>query len=123
MHAEYPITHLALFLELVFDVDISTVIWVALGGRGTLYGAIIGALVVNYGKTFFTGALLAVFQPRFFQLVIHSEIPSRTYLESVVKLTLHGLFNDSNAVIAAINSIRLFVVFSSEPYKVFSLPL
>ncbi len=36
--------------------SIEIVIWVALGGRGTLYGAIIGALIVNYGKTFFTGA-------------------------------------------------------------------
>ena len=36
--------------------SIEIVIWVALGGRGTLYGAIIGALVVNYAKTFFTGA-------------------------------------------------------------------
>jgi len=36
--------------------SIEIVIWVALGGRGTLYGAIIGALLVNYGKTYFTGA-------------------------------------------------------------------
>ncbi len=36
--------------------SIEIVIWVALGGRGTLYGAIIGAIVVNYAKTFFTGA-------------------------------------------------------------------
>lgn len=36
--------------------SIEIVIWVALGGRGTLYGAIIGAIIVNYGKTFFTGA-------------------------------------------------------------------
>src|SRR5690606_18591826 len=36
--------------------SIEIVIWVALGGRGTLYGAIIGAIIVNYGKTYFTGA-------------------------------------------------------------------
>jgi len=36
--------------------SIEIVIWVALGGRGTLYGAIIGAIVVNYAKTYFTGA-------------------------------------------------------------------
>ena len=36
--------------------SIEIVIWVALGGRGTLYGAVIGALVVNYAKTYFTGA-------------------------------------------------------------------
>jgi urea transport system permease protein len=33
------------------------VIWVAVGGRGTLVGAIIGAVLVNLGKTIFTGAL------------------------------------------------------------------
>ena len=32
-------------------------IWVAVGGRGTLYGAIIGALLVNYAKSLFTGVL------------------------------------------------------------------
>nr|WP_101758499.1 urea ABC transporter permease subunit UrtC [Oceanicoccus sp. KOV_DT_Chl] len=36
--------------------SIEIVIWVALGGRGTLYGAVIGAFIVSYGKTFFTGA-------------------------------------------------------------------
>lgn len=36
--------------------SIEVVIWVALGGRGTLYGAVIGAVVVNYAKTYFTGA-------------------------------------------------------------------
>ena len=29
-------------------------VWVAVGGRGTLYGAIVGALLVNYAKTRFT---------------------------------------------------------------------
>jgi len=37
--------------------SIEIVIWVAIGGRGTLYGAILGAILVNYGKTYFTGAL------------------------------------------------------------------
>ena len=37
--------------------SIELVVWVAVGGRGTLYGAIIGALLVNYAKTFFTGAI------------------------------------------------------------------
>jgi len=35
--------------------SIEMVIWVAIGGRNTLYGAVIGALLVNYGKTYFTG--------------------------------------------------------------------
>jgi urea transport system permease protein len=37
--------------------SIEIVIWVAVGGRGTLYGAVAGALIVNYAKTFFTGVL------------------------------------------------------------------
>lgn len=37
--------------------SIELVIWVAVGGRGTLYGAVAGALLVNYAKTYFTGAL------------------------------------------------------------------
>ena len=37
--------------------SIEAVIWVAVGGRGTLIGAILGAVLVNLGKTFFTGAL------------------------------------------------------------------
>jgi urea transport system permease protein len=36
--------------------SIEAVIWVAVGGRGTLVGAILGALIVNFGKTWFTGA-------------------------------------------------------------------
>ncbi len=37
--------------------SIELVIWVAIGGRATLYGAVIGAILVNYGKTYFTGVL------------------------------------------------------------------
>jgi urea transport system permease protein len=37
--------------------SIEAVIWVAVGGRGTLTGAILGAVLVNFGKTWFTGAL------------------------------------------------------------------
>src|SRR3984893_2796465 len=36
--------------------SIEAVIWVAVGGRGTLYGAIAGAVLVNYAKSYFTGA-------------------------------------------------------------------
>jgi urea transport system permease protein len=36
--------------------SIEAVIWVAVGGRGTLYGAIAGAVLVNYLKTWLTGA-------------------------------------------------------------------
>jgi len=37
--------------------SIEVVIWVAVGGRGTLFGAIAGAILVNYAKTYFTSAL------------------------------------------------------------------
>jgi urea transport system permease protein len=37
--------------------SIEVVIWVAIGGRGTLYGAIAGAVIVNYAKTWFTTAM------------------------------------------------------------------
>ncbi len=36
--------------------SIEVVIWVAVGGRGTLYGAAAGALLVNYAKTYLTSA-------------------------------------------------------------------
>ncbi|MDQ0313843.1 urea ABC transporter permease subunit UrtC [Amorphus orientalis] len=36
--------------------SIEAVIWVAVGGRGTLVGSIVGAVLVNFGKTYFTGA-------------------------------------------------------------------
>lgn len=36
--------------------SIELVIWVAIGGRGSLYGAIIGAFVVNFASTYFTSA-------------------------------------------------------------------
>jgi urea transport system permease protein len=39
--------------------SIEAVIWVAVGGRGTLSGAIIGAILVNYAKTYFTSGFLA----------------------------------------------------------------
>jgi urea transport system permease protein len=39
--------------------SIEAVIWVAVGGRGTLVGAAVGAVVVNYLKTLFTSGGLA----------------------------------------------------------------
>lgn len=39
----------------LFSIEI--VLWVALGGRATLYGAVIGAILVNYAKTVFTGVM------------------------------------------------------------------
>jgi urea transport system permease protein len=37
--------------------SIEAVVWVAIGGRGTLVGAALGAVLVNLGKTYFTSAL------------------------------------------------------------------
>ena len=37
--------------------SIEAVIWVAVGGRGTLVGAIVGAILVNAFKSWFTGAI------------------------------------------------------------------
>jgi urea transport system permease protein len=37
--------------------SIEVVVWVAVGGRATLFGAIVGALFINYAKTYFTAEL------------------------------------------------------------------
>lgn len=37
--------------------SIEIVVWVAVGGRGTLIGPVLGALLVNFAKTWFTGVL------------------------------------------------------------------
>ena len=37
--------------------SIEAVIWVSVGGRGTLYGAIAGAALVNLAKSYFTGSV------------------------------------------------------------------
>ncbi|MGD9803055.1 MAG: urea ABC transporter permease subunit UrtC [Hyphomicrobiaceae bacterium] len=41
--------------------SIEAVIWVAVGGRGTLIGAAVGAFVVNFMKTIFTTGALAAY--------------------------------------------------------------
>jgi urea transport system permease protein len=42
--------------------SIEMVIWVAVGGRGTLLGAILGALLVNYGRSFFSESYPNIWQ-------------------------------------------------------------
>jgi urea transport system permease protein len=37
--------------------SIEIVVWVAVGGRGTLEGAALGAVLVNYAKTYYTAAI------------------------------------------------------------------
>ena len=34
--------------------SIEVVVWVAVGGRATLYGAVLGAILINYAKSYFT---------------------------------------------------------------------
>ncbi|MBI5550005.1 MAG: urea ABC transporter permease subunit UrtC [Desulfobacterales bacterium] len=36
--------------------SIEAVVWVAVGGRATLYGAVLGALIINYAKSYLTAA-------------------------------------------------------------------
>ena len=43
--------------EFAPENSIEAVIWVAVGGRGTIVGPVIGAVLVNMGKSYFTGAL------------------------------------------------------------------
>ena len=37
--------------------SIEIIVWVAVGGRATLFGGIIGALLINYAKSYFTATL------------------------------------------------------------------
>jgi urea transport system permease protein len=37
--------------------SIEIIIWVAVGGRGSLSGAILGAILVNFAKTYLTGTI------------------------------------------------------------------
>ncbi|MCP9887656.1 urea ABC transporter permease subunit UrtC [Cyanobium sp. ATX 6A2] len=43
------------YMSVPFSIEM--VIWVAVGGRGTLLGAILGAVVINYGKSLVSEAL------------------------------------------------------------------
>jgi urea transport system permease protein len=43
------------FMSVPFSIEM--VIWVAVGGRGTLLGAIFGAVLINYGKSLVSEAL------------------------------------------------------------------
>jgi urea transport system permease protein len=42
--------------------SIEIVVWVAVGGRGTLIGAIIGALLVSFGRSYFSETYPAIWQ-------------------------------------------------------------
>ncbi|MBD2576093.1 urea ABC transporter permease subunit UrtC [Oscillatoria sp. FACHB-1406] len=58
-------------MEVAFSIEM--VIWVAVGGRGTLVGAIIGTLLVNFAQTFLSEEYPAVwtfFQGALFLIVV-----------------------------------------------------
>ena len=82
----------------------------------------IASVSLRHRSSFLTGFLAAVFQPLRCQPWIHLVIPSSRYLLSVCRLTVLGRCSASSAWMAAISSIRLFVVSGSTPYSSFSLP-
>ncbi|MFQ4142843.1 urea ABC transporter permease subunit UrtC [Chlorogloeopsis sp. ULAP02] len=58
-------------MDIAFSIEM--VIWVAVGGRATLVGAILGTLLVNYARTFFSEQFAEVwlfFQGALFLLVV-----------------------------------------------------
>ncbi|NEO53272.1 MAG: urea ABC transporter permease subunit UrtC [Okeania sp. SIO3B5] len=59
------------YMEVAFSIEM--VIWVAVGGRGTLVGAILGTLLVNFGRTFLSEQFPQIwlfFQGALFLLVV-----------------------------------------------------
>src|SRR5260370_8342457 len=68
--------------------SIEAVIWVAVGGRGTLTGAVLGAVLVNYGKTYFTSGFLA---PYWLFLLAGLFVPATLLLPPGIVRTLHYL--------------------------------
>lgn len=58
-------------MDVAFSIEM--VIWVAIGGRASLVGAIVGALLVNYARTFFSEQFAEIwlfFQGALFLLVV-----------------------------------------------------
>jgi mannose-6-phosphate isomerase-like protein (cupin superfamily) len=82
----------------------------------------IAAVSRRHRSSFLTGFLAEVSQPLRCQPWIHLVIPSSRYLLSVYKVTVVGRCSASSAWMAAISSIRLFVVCASPPYSSFSRP-
>jgi urea transport system permease protein len=58
-------------MDVAFSIEM--VIWVAIGGRGSLVGAVVGALLVNYARSFFSEQFAEIwlfFQGALFLLVV-----------------------------------------------------
>ena len=58
-------------MDVAFSIEM--VIWVAIGGRGSLVGAVIGALLVNYARSFFSEQFAEIwlfFQGALFLIVV-----------------------------------------------------
>jgi len=81
--------------------SIEMVIWVAIGGRGTLLGAIVGALVVSYARSFLSETYPDIWQYFFGLLFIISVL----FFKSGIVGTLQTGFN------------RLRVMLSGEPLE------
>jgi urea transport system permease protein len=71
--------------------SIEIVIWVAIGGRGTLYGALAGALLVNYAKTYFTQALPEVWLYALGALFVLSTLFLPRGLAGLIRMKRAGL--------------------------------
>ena len=70
--------------------SIELVAWVAVGGRGTLYGAALGAVLVNFGKTYLTGVLPDVWLFVLGALFILVTVAMRNGIVGLVKKIRHG---------------------------------
>jgi urea transport system permease protein len=78
--------------------SIEAVIWVAVGGRGTLTGAVLGAILVNYAKTTFTTGALA---PYWLFLLGGLFVVTTLFLPRGIVGTLSHLWNEHKAKRAA----------------------
>ena len=78
----------------------------------------------SHKSTLSAGAPSDLCQPFLFQLLTHPLVTESTkYFESLVRVTSHGTFNFCRARIAAVSSIRLFVVSFSPPLSSISMSL
>jgi urea transport system permease protein len=69
--------------------SIEMVIWVAIGGRGTLFGAIIGALAVSYARSYFSETYPEIWQYFFGLLFVIGVL----FFKAGIVGTLLNLFN------------------------------